>query len=78
MDIHFINYPHGVNLRDFVRVTWMSQHTLDTISTYANCFFGQKSEKCAHIETTLHTRWTQLMDTTDGNSAFLAGYIMLY
>ena len=25
MDIHFINYPHGINPRDSVRVTWMLQ-----------------------------------------------------
>ena len=42
--IHFINYPHGVNSRDFVRVIKILLNALDTILTYANSCLGLKSE----------------------------------
>ena len=43
MDIHFINYPHGVDSRDFVRVMRILLHALDSILTYANNCVGLKS-----------------------------------
>ena len=61
MYIHLINYPHGVNSRGFVRVTWILLQALETILTYANSF-GLKVQKCAYIENKLITRWTQLME----------------
>ena len=43
MDIHFINYPHGVDSRDLVRVMRILLHALDSILTYANSCVGLKS-----------------------------------
>ena len=44
MDIHFINYCHGVNFRDFVRVIKILLHALDTVLTYANSCLGLDSK----------------------------------
>ena len=44
MNIHFINYPYGVNSRDFVRVIRILLNALDTILTYANSCLGLKSK----------------------------------
>ena len=44
MDIHFINFPRGVNSRDSVRVIWILMHALDAILTYAFGVLGLKSK----------------------------------
>ena len=62
MDIHFINYPHGVNFTDFVRVIRILLHALDTILTYANIScFGLESKDVFILRINLspdgHNQW---------------------
>lgn len=42
--IHFLNYPHGANSRDIVRVIWIFLYALDTILTYGYSCLGLKSK----------------------------------
>ena len=61
MDIHFINYPHGLNSRDFLKVTWILLHALDTILTYANSCLGLKCKNVVILRINLspdgQNRW---------------------
>ena len=62
MNIHFLNYPHGANSRDIVRVIWTFLYALDTILTYGYSCLGLKSKNELMLRINIspdgHTQWT--------------------
>ena len=66
MDIHFMNYPHGMNFWDFEREIWILLHALDINLTYANNCLGQNSKNVLILSLRINIS-PDAMDTTDGS-----------